>query len=557
MACQISRWFERLPGMRRRFVLLVVAAGCLPATLATAQEPPQGKNCEGLAQTLTLPDGKITSAEVVAAGAFVQPNLRPDEKPWPGYKITPAFCRVRATLAPTPSSDIKVEVWMPVSGWNGKFRGVGNGGFAGYIGYQGLAESVRLGYASASTDTGHATTDAEWALGQPEKIVDYGYRAVHLMTADAKSVVQAFYGSAARLSYFAYCSNGGRQALMEAQRYPADYDGIIAGAPANNWTNMLTGGLHLLQVMDGPGYIPGAKTPAIAKAVNAACDAKDGTVDGVVDDPPACHFNPEVMLCKGAETDSCLTAPQIASLKAIYAGLKDPSGKLISPGIPPGAEDGPGGWGAWIFGKEEGKSIGAFFVTGDFSNMVYDAKDWNFRTANVESALKLADEKTGAVMNATDPNLKPFFARGGKLILYHGWNDPAISAYNSINYYNSVKQAVGANETDASMRLYMVPGMQHCAGGPGATSFGQDQAAVPHDAQHDIFAALVDWVEKGNAPSSLIASKMPENAASDPPPPGSLKPEMTRPLCPYPQEMKYSGKGDPHLASSFSCVGGK
>ena len=543
--------------MRSQTVLLVVAAALLSAISAGAQT--QGNSCESLAH-VALPDGKITSAEVVAAGTFVQPNLKADEKPWPGFKTTPAFCRVTATLTPTPSSDIKVEVWMPASGWNGKFRGQGNGGFAGYIDYRALAAAVALGYASGATDTGHATTNADWALGQPEKIVDYGYRGIHEMTAKSKSIVQAFYGSAPRLSYFASCSNGGRQALMEAQRYPADYDGIIAGAPANNWTPMLTGGLHLIQVLDGPGYIPGAKAPAIAKAVVAACDAGQGAgdvADGVVDDPPACHFNPEVLLCKGVETDSCMTAPQVSSLKAIYAGVKDASGKLIFPGIPPGAEDGRGGWATWIFGKEEGKSAAAFYVTGYFSNMVYSSKDWNFRTANVDSALDMANEKTASVMNATDPNLKPFFARGGKLIMYHGWNDPAISAFNSINYYRSVSQAVGVT-TDESMRLYMVPGMQHCAGGPGATSFGQDNADVPHDAQHDVFAALVEWVEKSNEPSALIASKFAaEDAAGDPPGAGKKTPEMTRPLCPYPQQAKYSGKGDENSASSFKCVAGK
>ena len=538
--------------MRPRVIVLLLAAASSFAVSA-AQQPPQGKNCEGLAQ-LALPDGKITSAEVVAAGTFVPPGLKPDEKPAPVFKAMSEFCRVRATLTPTPSSDIKVEVWMPVIGWNGKFRGQGNGGFAGYIDYRALGEAVRLGYASGATDTGHATTNAEWALGQPEKIVDYGYRGIHEMTAESKSIVQGFYGSAPSRSYFASCSNGGRQALMEAQRYPADYDGIIAGAPANNWTPMLSAALHGYQTLDGPGYIPGAKAPAIAKAVVAACDVGKGDVaDGVIDDPPQCHFNPEVMLCKGTESDSCLTAPQIASLKAIYAGLKDPSGKLIFPGIPPGAEDGEGGWGLWIFGKEQGKSLMAFFANGYFTNMVYDSKDWNFRTANVDSALQLATQKTGTAMTATDPNLKPFFDRGGKLIIYHGWNDPAISAYNSINYYNSVSQKLGAKATDQSMRLYMVPGMQHCADGPGATSFGQDHADIPHDPQHDVFWTMVDWVENGHAPSTLIASKIPEDPASDPPPPSSLKP-MTRPLCPYPQQMQYSGKGDPNSASSFSCV---
>jgi Tannase and feruloyl esterase len=541
--------------MRHRIVLLLLATAFLHAHSARAQT--QGKTCEGLAQGLGISDGKITSAEVVAAGAFVQPGLKPDEKPPAVYATTPAFCRVTATLAPTSDSDIKVEVWMPLTGWNGKFRGQGNGGFAGRIDYEALAAAVSNGYASGATDTGHSTTDAKWALGHPEKIVDYGYRGIHEMTVQSRSIVQAFYGSAPSRSYFASCSNGGRQALMEAQRYPADYDGILAGAPANNWTPMLSAGIHALQALDGPGYIPGAKVPAIAKAVVAACDAKDGITDGVLNYPPACHFDPEAMLCKGADSDSCLTAPQIASLKAIYAGARDASGHLIFSGTPPGAEDGPGGWATWIFGKEEGKSAVNFFVTGYFSNMVYDSKEWDFRTANVDAALQLATQKTGSTMNATDPNLKPFFSRGGKLIMYHGWNDPAISAFNSINYYQSVSETLGAKETERSLRLYMVPGMQHCGGGPGATSFGQDDADIPHDAQHDIFTSLVDWVEKGNAPSTLIASKISEHAASDPPPPGSMKPEMTRPLCPYPKEIQYSGKGDSHLASSFSCAASK
>ncbi|MBV8115482.1 MAG: tannase/feruloyl esterase family alpha/beta hydrolase [Silvibacterium sp.] len=544
--------------MRRHLVLLVVAAACLSALSAEAQPP--GKSCQSLAQGLALSDGKITFAEVVAAGAFVPPGLKQDEKQSPVFKSTPAFCRVTATLTPTPASDIKVEVWMPVSGWNGKFRGQGNGGFAGYIDYQALARAVALGYASGATDTGHAAenTDANWALGQPEKVVDYGYRGIHEMTAQSKSIVRAFYGIAPSRSYFASCSNGGRQALMEALRFPTDYDGILAGAPANNWTPMLTAGIHALQVLDGPGYIPGAKAPAIAKAGAAACDAKDGVRDGVLSDPTQCRFNPEVLVCNGAESDSCLTVPQIAALKSIYAGARDESGNLIFPGIPLGAEDGAGGWALWIFGKEQGKSLMSSFVTGYFSNMVYSSKNWNFRTANVANSLQLANQKTGNVLNATDPNLKPFFDRGGKLIIYHGWNDPAISAFNSINYYHSVSQTLGTKETERSMRLYMVPGMQHCAGGPGATSFGQFEPDVPHDAQHDIFAALVEWVEKGNAPSTLIASHFAdEKAGADPPATGSKTPEMTRPLCPYPQEAKYSGKGDQNSASSFSCVGPK
>lgn len=545
--------------MRHCVVLpVVLAAAALLVHRATAQPQPvpDPKTCTNLAQT-ALPAGHITAAQVVAAGAFIQPGLKPDEKPPAVYATTPAFCRVTATLTPSPDSDIKVEVWMPLAGWNGKFRGQGNGGFAGYIDYKALASAVSNGYASASTDTGHATPGASWALGHPEKIVDYGYRGIHEMTVQSRSIIQAFYGSAPSRSYFASCSNGGRQALMEAQRFPADYDGILAGAPANNWSPMLSAGLHAIQVLDGPGYIPGSKVPAIAKAVVAACDAKDGVSDGVLNDPPQCHFDPAVLLCKGPDSDSCLTAPQVASLNAIYAGAHDASGHLIFPGFLPGAEDGRGGWATWVFGAEQGKSAVAFYVTGYFSNMVYDSPSWDFKTANVDAALKLANQKTGSALNATDPNLKPFFDRGGKLIIYHGWNDPAISALNSINYYRSVTEALGVEQTRRSLRLYLVPGMQHCAGGPGATSFGQDDAEVPRDAQHDIYAALVDWVEKGNAPSTMIAARYaPANSAKALDAADPLAVEMTRPLCIYPQIARYSGSGDKNSAASFACVAG-
>ena len=479
---------------------------------------------------------------------FTPPDLKPDEKVPALYRATPAFCRVAATLAPTADSDIKVEIWMPAAGWNGKFRGVGNGGFAGSINYRGLAGSVMLGYATASTDTGHSSEGAEWGLGHPEKVVDYGFRAVHEMTLDAKTVVKSFYGDAVKKSYFASCSNGGRQALMEAQRFPDDYDGILAGAPANSWVPLLTGGLKVAQTLDGPGYIPGAKVPAIAKAVLAACDELDGVKDGVLNDPRQCHFDPSALLCKGKDSDECLTSPQIAALKQIYAGTRDASGKLLLPGMVPGAEDGDGGWKDWITGPEEGKSIGTGFVHGFFAYMVYGQKDWDFRHANIDSSLKAAYDKTGDAMDAMNPDLKPFLGRGGKLILYHGWNDPAIPALSTVNYYENVLAKIGKEDTEKSIRLYMIPGMQHCAGGPGATLFGQFGGPPSDDAEHDAFTALVEWVEQGKAPGTLIATKNAE---------GPAKPGMTRPLCAYPQVAKFKGTGDPANAASFECVDGR
>ena len=521
---------------------LLLSCSFLLSSLALAADAP-ARTCASLKQ-LVLPKVSITMAESVAAGTFTPPNLKPDEKLPPYYKNTPAFCRVAATVSPTSDSDIRVEIWMPATGWNGRFRGVGNGGFAGSITYRGLAASVAEGYAAASTDTGHSTEGAEWALGHPEKLIDYGFRAVHEMTVDAKAVVKSFYGDGAKKSYFASCSNGGRQALMEAQRFPDDYDGIIAGAPANSWVPLVAAGLKVAQTLDGPGYIPGAKVPAIAKAVLAACDELDGVKDGILNDPRQCRFDPDVLLCKGGDSDECLTARQVASLKQIYAGTRDSSGKLVFPGSLPGSEDGDGGWKDWITGPEEGKSIGMGFVKGYFSYMVYGQKDWDFKHADIGASLRQAYLKTGDAMDAMNPDLKPFLAHGGKLILYHGWNDPAIPALSTVNYYGSVVSAIGKESAEKSVRLYMVPGMQHCVGGPGATFFGQFDPGPGDDADHDAFTSLVNWVEEGKAPATIVATKHGEN----------WKAVMTRPLCPYPQVAKYKGAGDPNLAASFVCA---
>ncbi len=319
--------------------------------------------CASLAHT-TFPNAKVEMVKAVKAGAFTPPNLKAGEQVPPSYKKVPAFCRITATLAPTADSEIHAEVWLPEAHWNRRFKGQGNGGFAGYIDYAGLAAAVTQQYASASTDTGHTRANPAWALGHPEKIKDYGYRSVHEMTVYAKNLIESFYGHSISHSYFASCSNGGRQALMEAQRYPADYDGILAGAPANNWTSLLSGGLDLLQKMDGDAYIPPEKISAISRAVIEECDASDGVQDGVLNDPRECHFNPEVLLCKGTESYSCLTTPQVGALKAIYSGTHDIDSHLILPGLLPGAEDGPGGWVHSLTGPHPDKSSGAGFVYG-------------------------------------------------------------------------------------------------------------------------------------------------------------------------------------------------
>lgn len=507
--------------------------------------------CESLTK-LQLPNTKITLAQLVPAGMFVAPPPPYPMPVPPSYKDVPAFCRVTAEIAPTSDSDIEIEVWMPASGWNGKFRGQGNGGFAGVIDYPALGEAVRRGYASAGTDTGHTTTDAAWALGHREKVIDFGYRGVHEMTDKAKLIVGAYYGNFKMRSFFSSCSDGGREALMEAQRYPDDYDGILAGAPANYWTHLLVSAMWQLRAttLDPASYIPASKIPALSDAVLAVCDALDGLRDGVLNDPRQCRFNPDTMLCKGADSNDCLTAPQVAALRKIYAGPQDSAGRQLFPGIPPGGEAGMGGWPLWITGNAPGRSLIGFFGIGYFSNFVYGKRDWDYKTFDIDEAVRLADQKTAQALNATDPNLRPFMNLGGKLILYHGWSDAAISPLNTIDYYNQVVATMGQNDTDKFVRLYMVPGMQHCGGGPGPNEFGQGGAATDNPKQN-AFAALDAWVLNGVAPPEIIATKF----VDDSNPAKGVK--MTRPLCPYPQIAKYKGSGDVNDAANFECAAGE
>ncbi len=514
--------------------LLAVLAGALQAA------PP---NCEAISK-LALPATTITEAQPVAAGTFNPP----EGKPIPNL---PAFCRVTGVIKPASDSHIQFEVWMPLQEWNGKFQGVGNGGFAGSISFGGMANAVTHGYATASTDTGHQGTgvDATWALGHPEKIVDFGYRAIHETARQAKAIIHAFYGEAPRRSYFSSCSNGGRQALMEAQRFPEDYDGIIAGAPANFWTHLLTQAVWDIQatMQDPASYFPASKMPAIESAALAACDSVDGVKDGVIDDPTKCHFDPSVLLCKGSETESCLTAAQVGALKKIHAGPRDSKGRQVMPGFSTGGESGPGGWGQWITGPAPGKSLQFAFGTQFFENMVYSNPGWDFRTFNLDRDLKTAEDKLAPVLNATDADVHRFRERGGKLILYHGWSDAAIPPVNAINYYQSVIAKMGAKNSEPFLRLYMVPGMQHCGGGPGPNVFGQGSGANS-DPMHDMDAALEHWVEEGVAPDQIIATKY--RTGSDP----ASGVVRTRPLCAYPKVAKWIGSGGTDDASNFVCV---
>ncbi|MBI4891255.1 MAG: tannase/feruloyl esterase family alpha/beta hydrolase [Acidobacteria bacterium] len=495
-------------------------------------------DCEAL-KNLTLKAVTITAAEAVPAGPFTPPDKS---------KIgnMPPFCRVAATSKPSADSDIQFEVWMPAEGWNGKFQGVGNGGYAGSISYGAMATAVRAGYATASTDTGHkaAGGGAGWALGHPEKTADFGHRAIHEMTVHGKALLAAYYGSPAKRAYFSSCSNGGRQALMEAQRYPADYDGIVAGAPANYWTRLMVNGVNLSRetAASESGYIPAAKLPAIQAAALAACDAGDGARDGVIGDPERCRLDLSRLQCKGAENDECLTPGQVKELQVLYGGTKTSKGKVVSPGYTMGGEAESGGWGPWITGAAREKSLMFMFGTEFFKNMVYSDKAWDYRKFDVDRDWKAAEAKAGPLVNADNPNLKAFHARGGKLILYHGWSDAAIPGQMAITYFESVQKKMGAKKTSEFVRLFMVPGMQHCGAGSGANSFGQGGTGKG-DPKNNVAAALEHWVEQGVAPEEIIAMRT-----------AGGKVEKTRPLCAHPKVAKYKGAGDVNDAANWACT---
>ena len=473
-----------------------------------------GASCEGLA-SFALPQAKITMAQVVPAGAFAPPTGRPDP-----YRTVPEFCRVAATLTPSSDSDIKVEVWLPTAGWNRKLQVVGNGGWAGTISYSALAEGVRGGYATASTDTGHSTPGGAFVLGHPEKLIDFSWRSEHEMTVKAKSIAEAFYGDAPRRSYWNGCSTGGRQALKEAQMFPDDFDGIIAGAPGNRTAMGLWIGQALLK--DKASYIPPAKYPLIHQAALAACDAADGLKDGLISDPTRCKFDPGLLLCKAGDAPDCLTAPQVEAARKVYGPGRNPrTGKELFGTLAPGSEL---GWAVMGGGPEPYAPI-----LEQTRFVVFQNPTWDWRTFDFDKDNDRFERAEYLIMNATDPHLDKFMARGGKLLMYHGWADQNVSPYNTVRYFKTVQDVMGQAKTDQSVRLYMLPGMAHCSGGEGPNTF-------------DKIGTLDRWVEEGKAPESIVASHS-----------AGGKVDRTRPLCPYPQMAQYKGSGSMDEAANFTC----
>ena len=490
--------------------------------------PAAAASCESLA-SLSLPAVTVTAATSVAAGAFAPPAAVGRGSGIRGagptsFSELPAFCRVAATLRPSADSDIKIEVWLPAAGWNGKLEAVGNGGWAGTISYPALGTAIAAGYASASTDTGHVGGSGSFALGHPEKLIDFGYRAVHEMTVAAKAMTTAFYGEGPKRLYWNGCSTGGKQGLAEAQRYPADFDGIIAGASANAMMRIHVAALWIGLAVHGDdaSYIPPEKYRTIHDAVMGACDAIDGVKDGLIADPRRCRFDPKTLECRQGDGPSCLTARQVDAARKIYAAVRNPrTGKDIAPGLEPGSEL---GW-AFLAGPQP-----TSVALDTFKYIVFENPAWNFHAFNFDTDVARADAVDRGTNNALDPNLRPFFDRGGKLLMYHGWSDPNIAPRNSIEYYGSVQKALGGeSKTRESMRLFMFPGMAHCGGGEGPNSF-------------DAIGALDRWVENHQAPDQILASHRSSGVV-----------DRTRPVCAYPQVAAYRGAGSIDDAASFVC----
>jgi feruloyl esterase len=478
-----------------------IALSLAAASAVLAQSP-----CETL-RSLSLPHATITLAAAI-----------------PAQGASPAYCRVEAALRPSSDSDIRIAVWLPAENWNGNYEAVGNGGWAGTINESEMGVALRRGYATSSTDTGHRGTGAGFALGHPERLIDFGYRSEHEMTVAAKAIVAAFYATGPRFSYFVGCSSGGRQGLMEAQRFPNDYDGIAAGAPTNNWNSMMFARIWVAHatLKDPAGYIPPAKYRVIHQAVMEACDSLDGVRDGVLEDPTRCHFDPGALACRNGDGPDCLTAPQVDSARKIYTPARNSrTGGAIFPAMERGSE--------LVWATLAGGPKPIALADDYFKYVVFENPDWDFKTLNFDGDFAKAEKRDGGILTAINPDLRPFFSHGGKLIQYHGWTDQQVMPQNSIDYYNSVVRKIGdAAKAADSYRLFMAPGMGHCGGGEGPNKF-------------DVLGPLAQWVEKGKAPDAILASRS-EGSAT-----------RTRPLCPYPQVAVYKGTGSTDDAANFVC----
>ena len=529
--------------MSRCLVRLVLSVALL-ATAALAPPPAAAASCEDL-KFLVLPDTTITLADSVPAGSFDPPG------PTPPITNLPAFCRVSLTVAP----QINVEVWLPAENWNQRFQAVGGGGYAGVISWAALGDALRNGYATASTDTGHdatVTPGGSFALHPNgtlnwQLITDFASRSLHEMTVKAKGLIRAFYGEAPQYSYWIGCSTGGRQGLMEAQRFPGDYNGILSGAPAINWDRFIPAELWpqivMKQVVGQP--IAACKFTTVNNAALAACDGLDGVVDGVLDDPRRCDFDPQVLQCApGATPDcNCLTAGEVEAVRKIWDGARGTDGQRLWYGLEPTTSF------AGLAGPLPFAIALDHFRYWLERNPTFDWHTLDY--ARFEADFKQSIALFNDVIGTDNPDLSGFRDSGGKVLIWHGWIDQLIFPRGTIDYYKRVLAAMGRpKRVNAFARLFMAPGVAHCRTGPGPNAFGQGgpfSTPLKADAEHDMFRALVRWVEEGIAPDRIIATKY----VSDDPAQGVAR---TRPLCVYPKVARYKGKGSTDDAANFRCV---
>lgn len=564
MSCNsksLTRTPALLPSLAAAFFLTLV-----PGTPAAAHESTPAAGTQPATPTdrcATLAGLKLGQVTIQSA------TTQPAQAPVPGANLPsmtgapgagppvaglPAFCRVTGSMHPVPDSDIHFEVWMPQKGWDGRFNGANSGGLAGYINYNDLAAAIRAGQAVAGSDTGHnaAPGDSAWAKGHPEKVKDYGWRAVHLTALVGKKLVAAFYGRRPDHAYFIGCSNGGRQALMEASRFPEDYDGIVSGAPAISLTDVAGTMSNTIQAQMPPGAaIRPEQAHLLQSEVLKQCDAADGQTDGLIADPGACKFDASKLACGVSDSPQCFTRPQIKALEQIHAGAFDKSGRRVAYGYPPaGAEVGnpvPAfGWDGNILAKFQSVSAGKTLSDGILTDLPPTpiATDTTFDFNRDPARLKAA---LGADLDA-QPNLTRFFARGGKLIMWHGWADPILPPEPSVAFYEEVLRESGAKAKD-QLRLFMVPGVQHCVGGTGPDAIGQIGAPPPGEQpERSVGAAIQAWVETGRTPDSIVGRRGMIAMAMKP-----STPERQRLICAYPTRAVLQPGADPDKAASYSC----
>lgn len=536
-----------LPGTGRRVSargLLASAAGLLALAVTS---PAAAASCEAL-RDLKLPDTVVESAEVAPVGGFAGMGAvrTPD---------LPAFCRVVASVRTTPGSEVRMEVWLPLQGWQGVFHGNGNGGFGGLLsaGYGPMSAGLRRGYATAVTDTGTSPAtplEGDALIGQPEKWRDWGRRSTHAMTVAGKAIAGAFYGAPVRRAYYTGCSTGGQEGLIEAQYYPDDYDGILVGAPVINRTWGHAAVLwNDLAANREPGHrLSDVKLRLLSNTALARCGGAGSGLgrDPFVADPKACRFDPGVLACRDGDRNDCLTAQEVATARAFYSGPVGKAGRPLFHGWLPGSEaTGQFDW-AFLQSRPGGQPP---FVS--LFKWVF-GRDWDWSGFEVERDMAKVDAALGPIVNdATRGNLRAFQARGGKLIIYHGWADSLVPPDQTVAFYDRVaRDAGGVARAQGFARLFMVPGYSHCGGGAGPDVFNSATgSAVPPPTttpQHDLFTALADWVEAGTAPRQVVATRYVDRSPAK----GVA---MQRPLCAYPAKAWWRGAGDTNDAASFVC----